>query len=111
MVLSNSTDTFRGVTVGSTGMTNHRRTWGSKPRLVGIIRKNNYEGCDVEWNEKGQISGKKKLCLQKASDLLQNLLSGINDVLTNDFSDEELLANNLLEFLLDSLDDDQVTEL
>ncbi|GFV33485.1 hypothetical protein TNCV_318111 [Trichonephila clavipes] len=55
-------------------------------------------------------SRKKKLSLQKVSDLLQNLLSEISDALTDDFSDEEVLANNLLEFLLDSLDDDQETE-
>ncbi|GFX17177.1 hypothetical protein TNCV_2857001 [Trichonephila clavipes] len=44
----------------------------------------------------------KKLCLQEALDLLQNLPSEIHDVLTDDFSDEEIPANYLLEFLLDS---------
>ncbi|GFV00283.1 hypothetical protein TNCV_2117371 [Trichonephila clavipes] len=48
------------------------------------------------------ISGKKKLCLREALDLLQNLLSEINDVLTDDFSDEKVPANYLLEFSLDS---------
>ncbi|GFS56266.1 hypothetical protein TNCV_2769381 [Trichonephila clavipes] len=47
-------------------------------------------------------SGKKKLSLQEALDLLQNLPSEINDVHTDDFSDEEVPANNLLEFSLDS---------
>ncbi|GFT69096.1 hypothetical protein TNCV_3904901 [Trichonephila clavipes] len=45
---------------------------------------------------------KKKISLQEALDLLQNLPSEISDVLTNDFSWEEVPANNLLEFLLDS---------
>ncbi|GFY27961.1 hypothetical protein TNCV_4563141 [Trichonephila clavipes] len=35
------------------------------------------------------MSGKKKFCLQKALDLLQNLPSEINDVQTDDFLDEE----------------------
>ncbi|GFX16580.1 hypothetical protein TNCV_23511 [Trichonephila clavipes] len=45
---------------------------------------------------------KKKLSLQEAFDLLHNLPSEISDVLTQDFSDEEVLENNLLEFSLDS---------
>ncbi|GFS53566.1 hypothetical protein TNCV_730251 [Trichonephila clavipes] len=44
---------------------------------------------------------KKKLSLQEALDLLQNLPSEISDVPTDDFSDEEFPANNLLEFSLD----------
>ncbi|GFT55005.1 hypothetical protein TNCV_2325191 [Trichonephila clavipes] len=44
-----------------------------------------------------RMSGKKKSCLQETLDLLQNLLSEINDVLTDDFSDE-VPANYLLEF-------------
>ncbi|GFS69134.1 hypothetical protein TNCV_4009941 [Trichonephila clavipes] len=52
----------------------------------------------------------KKLSLQEVLNLLQNLLSEINDVLT-DCSDEEVPANYMLEFLLDSSDDDQETEL
>ncbi|GFX20564.1 hypothetical protein TNCV_3489211 [Trichonephila clavipes] len=46
--------------------------------------------------------GNKKLSLQKAVCLLQNLPSEISDILTDDVSDEEVPANNLLEFLLDS---------
>ncbi|GFW31051.1 hypothetical protein TNCV_4523201 [Trichonephila clavipes] len=53
------------------------------------------------------MSGKKKLCLQEALDLLQSLLFEINDVLTDNFSDEEVPANYLLEFSLYFLDDDQ----
>ncbi|GFX47448.1 hypothetical protein TNCV_1734351 [Trichonephila clavipes] len=54
-VFPNSTDTFRGVIVGSMGMTNHHRSRSRKARLVGVIRpKNSYEGCDVVWNEKRQ---------------------------------------------------------
>ncbi|GFW48143.1 hypothetical protein TNCV_3076831 [Trichonephila clavipes] len=49
-----------------------------------------------------EMSGKKKLCPQEALDFLQNLLSEIKDVLIDDFSDEKVPANNLLEFLLDS---------
>ncbi|GFY27238.1 hypothetical protein TNCV_2068591 [Trichonephila clavipes] len=45
---------------------------------------------------------KKKLSLQEALDLLQNLPSEISDVLTDDFSDEEVPANYLLKFSLDS---------
>ncbi|GFX93447.1 hypothetical protein TNCV_1093871 [Trichonephila clavipes] len=30
------------------------RTWGHKPRFVGVTRKNSYEGCEVELNEKEQ---------------------------------------------------------
>ncbi|GFU49621.1 hypothetical protein TNCV_4143891 [Trichonephila clavipes] len=48
---------------------------------------------------------------EEALDLLQNLLSGINDVLTDDYSDKEVPANYLLEFSLDSWDNDQETEL
>ncbi|GFW25244.1 transposable element Tcb2 transposase [Trichonephila clavipes] len=44
---------------------------------------------------------KKKLGFQEALDLLQNLPSEISDVLTDDSSDEEVKANNLLEFSLD----------
>ncbi|GFU72212.1 uncharacterized protein TNCV_509751 [Trichonephila clavipes] len=47
------------------------------------------------------MSGKRKLCPQEALDLLQNLRSEINDVLTDNFSDEEVPANYLLEFSLD----------
>ncbi|GFU56837.1 hypothetical protein TNCV_2540071 [Trichonephila clavipes] len=43
-----------------------------------------------------KMSGKKNLGLQEALDLLQHLSSEISDVLTNEFSDEELPANNLL---------------
>ncbi|GFT08008.1 hypothetical protein TNCV_2589341 [Trichonephila clavipes] len=49
-----------------------------------------------------RMSGKKKLCLQEALDLLQNLLSEVNDVLSDDFSNEEVPGNYLLEFSLDS---------
>ncbi|GFU36049.1 hypothetical protein TNCV_4191501 [Trichonephila clavipes] len=34
------------------GATDHHRTWGRKPHIVGVIL-NGFEGCDVEWNEKG----------------------------------------------------------
>ncbi|GFW53711.1 RNA-directed DNA polymerase from mobile element jockey [Trichonephila clavipes] len=44
----NATDKFRGVIVGSTETTSHHRTWDRKRRLAGVIRKNNYEKCDVE---------------------------------------------------------------
>ncbi|GFU54452.1 hypothetical protein TNCV_2980461 [Trichonephila clavipes] len=55
-VLLNSTDKFKGVTVGSMGTANHHRTWGRKSRLVGIIRKNGYEWYDAKWNKKGYKS-------------------------------------------------------
>ncbi|GFW85887.1 hypothetical protein TNCV_1623311 [Trichonephila clavipes] len=50
----------------------------------------------------GGKSGKNKLSLSEALDLLQNLPSEISDALTDDFSDGEVPANNLLEFSLDS---------
>ncbi|GFY22712.1 hypothetical protein TNCV_2179731 [Trichonephila clavipes] len=56
------------------------------------------------------MSGKEKLSLQEASELLQNLQSEISDLPIDGFSDEEVSANNLLEFLLDSSDDDQETK-
>ncbi|GFU86680.1 hypothetical protein TNCV_2881001 [Trichonephila clavipes] len=49
-----------------------------------------------------QMSGEKKIGLQEALDLLQNLPSVMSDVQTDNFSDEEVPANNLLEFSLDS---------
>ncbi|GFW51612.1 hypothetical protein TNCV_4212881 [Trichonephila clavipes] len=49
-----------------------------------------------------RISGKRNSGSLEALDLLQNLLSEINDVLTDDLSDEEVPANYLLEFSLDS---------
>ncbi|GFW11300.1 hypothetical protein TNCV_3808201 [Trichonephila clavipes] len=49
-----------------------------------------------------EMSEKKELCLQEALDLLQNLPFEISDVLADDFSEEEVPANNLLEFSLDS---------
>ncbi|GFU85804.1 hypothetical protein TNCV_2036351 [Trichonephila clavipes] len=45
---------------------------------------------------------KKEVSLQEALDLLQNLPSETSDVLTDDFSDEEVPENNLLEVSLDS---------
>ncbi|GFX35110.1 hypothetical protein TNCV_2330501 [Trichonephila clavipes] len=45
---------------------------------------------------------KRKPRLQEALDLLQNLPSEISDALTDDFSDEEVTANNLLGFSIDS---------
>ncbi|GFW39643.1 hypothetical protein TNCV_3188141 [Trichonephila clavipes] len=51
-----------------------------------------------------------KLCIQEALDLLQDLLSEINYVLTDGFSDE-VPTNHLQEFSLDSKDNDQETEL
>ncbi|GFT69701.1 DUF4817 domain-containing protein [Trichonephila clavipes] len=52
-------------------------------------------------------SGKKRLCLQEAFDLLENLPPEISDALRNDFSDEEVPANNLLNFSLDSYSDER----
>ncbi|GFX07077.1 hypothetical protein TNCV_1556801 [Trichonephila clavipes] len=34
------------------GITNRNRTRGRKPLLIGVIRKNSNEVCDVEWNQK-----------------------------------------------------------
>ncbi|GFW50720.1 hypothetical protein TNCV_2890221 [Trichonephila clavipes] len=45
---------------------------------------------------------KKKLGLLEALHLLQNLPTEISDDITEDFSDEEISANNLLEISLDS---------
>ncbi|GFX51530.1 hypothetical protein TNCV_5012341 [Trichonephila clavipes] len=53
-----------------------------------------------------RLSGKKKLSLQRALDLFQNLLSEISDALTDDSSDDQVPSNNLLEFSLDSEEDD-----
>ncbi|GFS69883.1 hypothetical protein TNCV_3101851 [Trichonephila clavipes] len=56
------------------------------------------------------MSGEKKPSLQEVLDLFQNIPSEISNVLTYDFSDEDVPANNLREGSLDSLDDDQETE-
>ncbi|GFU54484.1 hypothetical protein TNCV_3024601 [Trichonephila clavipes] len=58
----------------------------------------------------GRMSGKKKLCLLEALDLFQNPLSEIKSALTDAFSAEEVPENYLLEFSLDSSDDDRKTE-
>ncbi|GFX59832.1 retrovirus-related Pol polyprotein from transposon 412 [Trichonephila clavipes] len=55
----------------------------------------------------GRMCGKKKLSLQEALDLFQNLPSGISDVVRHDFPDEEVpslmkKSCNLLESLSDS---------
>ncbi|GFY36679.1 hypothetical protein TNCV_2566421 [Trichonephila clavipes] len=52
-------------------------------------------------------SKKKKLSLQEALDLLQNLPSESNDALTDDSSDEDVPANYLLEFSLNSQETEQ----
>ncbi|GFV01080.1 hypothetical protein TNCV_1010011 [Trichonephila clavipes] len=56
------------------------------------------------------MTRKKKLSLQEALDLLQNLPSKSSDALTDDSSDEQVPTNNLLEFLSYSEEDDQKTE-
>ncbi|GFW08631.1 hypothetical protein TNCV_2776521 [Trichonephila clavipes] len=53
-MLPNSTNKFIEVIVGSMETTNDHGTWGRKPRLVGVICKNRYEDCDIEWNKNGQ---------------------------------------------------------
>ncbi|GFV08463.1 hypothetical protein TNCV_2936791 [Trichonephila clavipes] len=57
-----------------------------------------------------RASGKKQLSLQEVLDLLQNMPYESSDALTDDSSDEEVPANDLLEFSLDSLNDYQMTE-
>ncbi|GFY14828.1 hypothetical protein TNCV_648711 [Trichonephila clavipes] len=56
------------------------------------------------WLVKGEerVSRKKKLSLQEVLDLLQNLASESSDALTYDSSDEDIPANYLMEFLLNS---------
>ncbi|GFU72378.1 hypothetical protein TNCV_933291 [Trichonephila clavipes] len=44
----------------------------------------------------------KRNCLQDALNLLQNVQTEVNDVLSGDFSGEEVPANFLLELLQDS---------
>ncbi|GFV85822.1 hypothetical protein TNCV_2004421 [Trichonephila clavipes] len=51
-----------------------------------------------------------KLSLQEALDLSQNLISESSDAVTNDASDEEILANKFLEFSSDYKEDSQETE-
>ncbi|GFV39750.1 DDE_3 domain-containing protein [Trichonephila clavipes] len=53
---------------------------------------------------------RKKFSLQEALDFLRNLPFESSDALTDDSSDEEVPANNLHEFSLDSSEDDQETE-
>ncbi|GFS64353.1 hypothetical protein TNCV_3955421 [Trichonephila clavipes] len=48
--------------------------------------------------DREECQGKMKPNLQEALDLLQNLPSEISDALIGDSSDEEVSANNLLEF-------------
>ncbi|GFT91210.1 hypothetical protein TNCV_4044441 [Trichonephila clavipes] len=63
-VLPNSTGKYRGVIVGNMGPTNQHKTWGRKLSLVGVIHKNSYEECDVEWKEKGRDC---RTCSNKSS--------------------------------------------
>ncbi|GFT09197.1 hypothetical protein TNCV_4106251 [Trichonephila clavipes] len=56
------------------------------------------------------MSGKKKLSLQEALELLENLQSKSRDSPTDDFQDEEVPANNLLEFSSYSEEDDEKIE-
>ncbi|GFV65648.1 hypothetical protein TNCV_1051391 [Trichonephila clavipes] len=49
-------------------------------------------------NDTEECMTKKKLNLQKALNLLQNLASERSDALTDDSSDEEIPTNKLLEF-------------
>ncbi|GFY13944.1 hypothetical protein TNCV_1296051 [Trichonephila clavipes] len=72
--------------------------------------------CKQKWvevppdlNREDECLEKKKLSLQESLDLLQNLPSESSDVLTDDSSHEEVLANNLLKFFSDSEKDDQET--
>ncbi|GFX97077.1 hypothetical protein TNCV_1998091 [Trichonephila clavipes] len=58
-----------------------------------------------------RMSGKKILCPRGFGFITEPTISEINDVLTEDFSNDEVPATYLLEFLLDSLDDDRETEL
>ncbi|GFW78068.1 hypothetical protein TNCV_135381 [Trichonephila clavipes] len=55
------------------------------------------------------ISGK-KLSFQEVLDFLQDLQSESSDALTDDSSDEEIPANNLLKLSLDYEEDDQETK-
>ncbi|GFU00674.1 hypothetical protein TNCV_4818381 [Trichonephila clavipes] len=48
-----------------------------------------------------RVSGKRKIILQKALNLSQNLLSESSHALTDNSSDEEVPANYLLKFSLD----------
>ncbi|GFT81388.1 hypothetical protein TNCV_3672701 [Trichonephila clavipes] len=57
-----------------------------------------------------RMPAKKKLSVQEALDLLQNLSSESSEALTEDSSYGKVSANNLLESSLDSKDDDQETE-
>ncbi|GFX57765.1 hypothetical protein TNCV_1495261 [Trichonephila clavipes] len=50
----------------------------------------------------GGMPGKKKISIQEALDLLQNLPSESSYALTDDSSEEKVPASNLLEFSLDS---------
>ncbi|GFV84152.1 hypothetical protein TNCV_3038131 [Trichonephila clavipes] len=56
-------------------------------RTYDVSNEENFDSTDFT---SSQNVWKKKLCLQEALDLLQNPLSEINDVLTDDFSDEEV---------------------
>ncbi|GFT47650.1 hypothetical protein NPIL_127481, partial [Nephila pilipes] len=56
------------------------------------------------------MSGKKKLSLQEALDLLQSFPSESSDALSDDSSDEEVPGNILLKFSSDSEEDGQETE-
>ncbi|GFU44455.1 hypothetical protein TNCV_1505841 [Trichonephila clavipes] len=55
----------------------------------------------IEHSTARLMSGKKH-SVQVALDLLQSQPSEISEVLTDDFLDEEIPTNKLLEFLLDS---------
>ncbi|GFX63831.1 hypothetical protein TNCV_5033001 [Trichonephila clavipes] len=57
-----------------------------------------------------ELSGKEELIIQEVLDLLQNLPSESSDAQTDDSSDEEVSANNQLEFSLDSSENNQENE-
>ncbi|GFU63753.1 hypothetical protein TNCV_3321501 [Trichonephila clavipes] len=54
-----------------------------------------------------RMFGKKKFSLQEALELLESLPSESRDSPTDDYSDEEVPANNLLKFSSDSEEDDE----
>ncbi|GFV54038.1 hypothetical protein TNCV_2768311 [Trichonephila clavipes] len=65
-------------------MTNPHRTWGRKSRLVGVICKTSFEGCNIELNEKGQKEVRNTLIIRKVYLQYEQLQFEVRNATTSD---------------------------